>query len=70
MEAINQCYLFKIKRSNNVKKLIYRHHCLGEWIYINKEWEAKEDVLQWQGWEKIAGLLWYVDGYQVIISWY
>jgi hypothetical protein len=52
MEAINQRYLFKLKRSNNVKKLIYRHHCLGEWTYINKEWEAKEDVLQLQGWEK------------------
>jgi hypothetical protein len=52
MEAINQRYLFKLKRSTNVKKLIYRHHCLGEWTYINKEWEAKEDVLQLQGWEK------------------
>jgi hypothetical protein len=52
MEGINQHYLFKLKRSNNVKKLIYRHHCLGEWSYINKEWEAKEDVLQLQGWEK------------------
>ena len=52
MEEIDQRYLFKLKRSNNVKKLIYRHHCLGEWSYINKEWEAKEDVLQLQGWEK------------------
>jgi hypothetical protein len=29
MEAINQAYLFKLKKSKNVKKLIYKHHCLG-----------------------------------------
>ena len=52
MEEIDQRYLFKLKKSKNVKKLIYKHHCLGEWIYINGEWEAKEDVLQLQGWEK------------------
>lgn len=52
MEAINQRYLFKLKKSKNVKELIYKHHCLGEWRYINKAWEAKEDVLQLQGWEK------------------
>jgi hypothetical protein len=52
MEAINQPYLFKLKKSKNVKTLIYKHHCMGEWNYINKEWEAKEDTLQLQGWEK------------------
>jgi len=52
MEGINQKYLFKLKKTKNVKELINKHHCLGEWSYINKEWEAKEDVLQLQGWEK------------------
>jgi DDE family transposase len=52
MEEINQRYLFKLRKSKNVKEIIYKHHCLGEWGYINKEWEAKEDVLQLQGWEK------------------
>ncbi len=52
MEAIKQAYLFKLKKSKNVKELIYKHHCLGEWVYINKEWEVKEDLLQLQGWEK------------------
>ena len=52
MEGIDQPYLFKLKKSKNVKKLIYKQHCLGEWTRINKEWEAKEDVLQLQGWEK------------------
>ena len=44
MEAINQRYLFKLKNSNTIKKLVNRHYCLDEWLYINKEWEAKEDV--------------------------
>ncbi len=52
LEDINQRYLFKLRKSNNVKKLIYKHHCLGEWTCINKEWEAKEDFIQLQGWEK------------------
>lgn len=52
MEALDQPYLFKLKKSKNVKTLIDKHHCLGEWGYINKEWEAKEDLLQLQGWEK------------------
>jgi hypothetical protein len=51
LEEINQRYLFKLRKSNKVKNLIYKHHCLGEWSYINKEWEAKEDVLRLQGWE-------------------
>lgn len=52
MESIQQQYLFKLKKTKNAKELIYKHHCLGEWLYINKEWEAKEDRLQLQGWEK------------------
>lgn len=51
MEEINQRYLFKLKKSNAVKKLVNKHHCLGEWFYINKEWEAKEDVIRLQGWK-------------------
>ncbi len=51
MEAMNQPYLFKLKKSTHVKSLIHKHHCQGEWLYINREWEAKEDRLQLQGWE-------------------
>ena len=45
LEEIYQHYLFKLKKSVNVKNLIYKHHELGEWFYINKAWEAKEDVV-------------------------
>ncbi len=30
--------------------MIHKHHYQGEWIYINREWEAKDDILQLQGW--------------------
>jgi len=52
LEEIGQKYLFKLRKSQKVKELIYKHHSLGEWGYINKEWEAKEDTLQLSGWGK------------------
>ena len=52
LEEINQDYLFKLKKSKNVKALINKHHCLGEWTYFNEGWEAKSDQLQLQSWEK------------------
>lgn len=50
LEEINQDYLFKLKKSKNVKALINKHHCLGEWTYFNEGWEAKTDQLQLQSW--------------------
>ncbi len=51
LEQIDQHYLFKLKKSKNVKKLIYKHHCLGEWTSINDYWQAKEADLKLQGWK-------------------
>jgi hypothetical protein len=51
LEELDQSYLFKLRKSGNVKKLIHKHHCLGQWTYFNEGWEAKEDQLQLQGWE-------------------
>ena len=51
LERINQPYLFKLKRSKNVKELIGKHHGLGEWTVVRKGWEAKEDEIQLDGWE-------------------
>jgi len=51
LEQIDQHYLFKLKKSKNVKELIYNHHCLGEWTSINDYWQAKEDDLKLQGWK-------------------
>jgi hypothetical protein len=52
LESISQHYLFKLKRSKNVKVLIEKHHCLGEWTSVRKGWEAKEDAIQLNGWKK------------------
>lgn len=52
LDAIEQNYLFKLKKSKNVKSLIRKHHCLGEWTYFNDGWEAKENTLQLQSWDK------------------
>ena len=52
LEAINQPYLFKLKKSRNVSNLLYKHHSLGEWINVHPGWEAKSDELLLQGWEQ------------------
>jgi len=52
LEDIKQDYLFKLRKSKNVKALINKHHCLGQWTYFNEGWEAKTDTLQLQSWDK------------------
>jgi len=44
-------YLFKLRKSKNVKHLIYKHHGRGEWSFFKEGWEAKEDDLRLQGWD-------------------
>lgn len=50
LEHVNQPYLFKLKKSNNVYKLIYKHHGEGKWTNVKLGWEAKEAQLKLQGW--------------------
>lgn len=50
LESLQQPYLFKLKRSKNVKQLIYRQHGQGEWIAVRPGWEAKWAELTLQGW--------------------
>jgi hypothetical protein len=52
LEAIDQSYLFKLKKSKQVMNLIYKHHGLGEWTSVHPGWEAKDDDLQLQGWQR------------------
>ncbi len=51
-EEKNLHYLFKLKKSKNVKELINKHHCLGEWIYTTGGWEAKESFLKLTTWSE------------------
>jgi hypothetical protein len=43
MEAKGMPYLFTLRKSKNVKNLIYKHHSLGHWQPVKAGWEAKED---------------------------
>lgn len=52
LEAINQSYLFKLKKSKNVINLIFKHHGVGEWERVHSGWEAKSDELALQGWKE------------------
>jgi hypothetical protein len=43
-------YLFKLRKSKYVKKLIGKHHSLGGWDYVINGWEAKDDHLKLDAW--------------------
>lgn len=52
LEAINQRYLFKVRKSKGVKALINNAHCSGDWERFNKDFEGKEGMLKLQGWSR------------------
>ncbi len=45
-------YLFKLKQSANVKKLIGQIFRKEEWVEAGQQWQGREDVLQLSGWTK------------------
>jgi hypothetical protein len=45
-------YLFKLKQSANVKKLIGQIFRKEEWVEAGQQWQGREDVLQLSGWSK------------------
>lgn len=50
MEQADYRYLFKMKKTQGVKELIYTHHGKGGWTRFNDDWEAKESSLQLSSW--------------------
>ena len=50
LEAIGQPYLFKLRQSPGVKKLIARQWTRRDWASVGQGWEACEDVLRLMGW--------------------
>jgi len=52
LEEIEQAYLFKLKQSANVKRLVLRHWPSTGWINVGQGWEAHEDQLKLDGWSK------------------
>lgn len=51
LEELEQDYLFKLKRTQGVKKLIAQVHGQGEWTRFDADWELKESTLKLQGWQ-------------------
>jgi hypothetical protein len=51
-EERNIHYLFKLKQSANVKKLIGQIFSKQEWEEAGQGWQGREDVLQLSGWSK------------------
>ena len=45
-------YLFKLKQSGNVKKLIGQIFRKEEWVEAGQQWQGREDVLKLSGWSK------------------
>jgi len=52
LEGKGMHYLFKLRKSKNVKDLIYKHHCMGKWQRTNTDWEANEDRIRLHGWSE------------------
>lgn len=52
MEALEQPYLFKLRQSAGVKKLVQRSWRQRDWTDVGQGWEACEDHLQLMGWQQ------------------
>ena len=50
LEAIGQPYLFKLRQSAGVKKLVQRQWTRRDWCSVGQGWDACEDVLRLTGW--------------------
>lgn len=50
LEAIDQPYLFKLRQSAGVKKLVQRQWRRRDWCSVGQGWEACEDGLRLTGW--------------------
>lgn len=50
LEAIGQPYLFKLRQSAGVKRLVRRLWTRRDWASVGQGWDACEDVLRLTGW--------------------
>ena len=52
LEAIDQPYLFKLRQTAGVKKLVQRQWHRRDWCAVGQGWDACEDELQLTGWSQ------------------
>ena len=50
LEAIGQPYLFKLRQSAGVKRLVQRQWTRRDWCTVGQGWDACEDALRLTGW--------------------
>ncbi len=51
METRQQPYLFKMKQSKNVRRLLVRQFQRDDWVDAGQGWKAVEDEINLAGWE-------------------
>jgi hypothetical protein len=52
LESLKQPYLFKLRQSPGVMKLLNRQWNLDEWRDVGQGWTGREDTLRLMGWSK------------------
>ncbi|MGH6628492.1 MAG: transposase, partial [Burkholderiales bacterium] len=57
LEALKQPYLFKLRQSPGVMKLLNRQWNLDEWVDVGQGWTGREDTLRLMGWSKLRRVI-------------
>ena len=52
METRQQAYLFKLRQSPRVKRLLQRAFTRRDWMSAGQGWEGREDSIQLAGWQQ------------------
>lgn len=52
LERLSQPYLFKLKQSANVKRLLAKQWRYGDWADLGQGWQGREDTLMLMGWSQ------------------
>nr|MBU2814752.1 transposase [Acidithiobacillus ferruginosus] len=52
METRQQPYLFKLRQSPRVKRLLQRAFTRRDWMSAGQGWEGREDSIQLAGWQQ------------------
>ena len=52
LEMLGCPYLFKMKKTSGVHRVIHKAHCSGGWTPYDKDWEGKEATLHLESWKQ------------------
>jgi len=57
LEALKQPYLFKLRQSPGVMKLLSRQWNLDDWVDVGQGWTGREDTLRLMGWSQLRRVI-------------